>query len=187
VLALDYALAGLGLGAIAALSGVGLLVTYRATGVFNVAHGRGRDGRRVLVLAADGRMGPAGLAVGDPRASAGSPPAFGVVAERVVFPSAATTFSPPPAESLVATIGILVLLLGIAYAVWGTQTRHPTSLFLAAGLASGLAHVARRRIRRPSRGCPSALRVLGWRYGSPRSVRRSVRSSTGVTSPSCPG
>ena len=39
MLALDYALAGLALGAIAALSGVGLLITYRATGVFNIAHG----------------------------------------------------------------------------------------------------------------------------------------------------
>src|SRR4051794_41352469 len=39
MLAVDYALVGLGLGAVAALSGVGLLVTYRATGVFNVAHG----------------------------------------------------------------------------------------------------------------------------------------------------
>ena len=39
MLELDYALAGLALGAIAALSGVGLLITYRATGVFNIAHG----------------------------------------------------------------------------------------------------------------------------------------------------
>ena len=39
MLALDYAFAGLGLGAIAALSGVGLLITYRATGVFNIGHG----------------------------------------------------------------------------------------------------------------------------------------------------
>ena len=39
MLAGDYALVGLGLGAIAALSGVGLLITYRSTGVFNVGHG----------------------------------------------------------------------------------------------------------------------------------------------------
>ena len=39
MLALDYLFAGLALGAVAALSGVGMLVTYRATGVFNMAHG----------------------------------------------------------------------------------------------------------------------------------------------------
>ncbi|HMC71742.1 MAG TPA: hypothetical protein VKJ07_21470, partial [Mycobacteriales bacterium] len=55
-------------------------------------------------------------------------PAFGVLLERVVFRPLQRRFA-SPAEALVATIGILVLLLGIAYAVWGQQTRHPTSLF----------------------------------------------------------
>ena len=36
---LELALAGLGVGAIAALSGLGLLATYRLTGVFNLAFG----------------------------------------------------------------------------------------------------------------------------------------------------
>ncbi|HEX2785912.1 MAG TPA: ABC transporter permease, partial [Ilumatobacteraceae bacterium] len=35
----DLALAGLGIGAVAALAGLGLFVTYRATGVFNIAFG----------------------------------------------------------------------------------------------------------------------------------------------------
>ena len=39
MLALELAAAGLAFGSIAALSGLGLLITYRATGVFNLAHG----------------------------------------------------------------------------------------------------------------------------------------------------
>src|SRR4051812_40174829 len=55
-------------------------------------------------------------------------PAFGMLLERVVFRPLQRRFA-SPAESLGATIGILVLLLGIAYAGWGQQTRHPPSLF----------------------------------------------------------
>ena len=39
MLTLELALAGLGIGSIAALAGLGLLVTYRLTGVFNLAFG----------------------------------------------------------------------------------------------------------------------------------------------------
>src|SRR5436305_4103941 len=127
MLAVDYGLVGLGLGAIAALSGVGLLVTYRATGVFNVAHGA------VAMIAAylfwqlaDGWGLPAWLAA--VLVLFVFAPAFGAVVERVVFRPLQRRFA-SPAESLVATIGILVLLLGVAYAVWGQQARHPTSLF----------------------------------------------------------
>ena len=127
MLAVDYALVGLGLGAIAALSGVGLLITYRATGVFNVGHGA------VAMLAAylfwqlaDAWSVPTWVAA--PLVLFVFAPAFGVLLERVVFRPLQRRFA-SPAEALVATIGILVLLLGIAYAVWGQQTRHPTSLF----------------------------------------------------------
>jgi branched-chain amino acid transport system permease protein len=127
VLAVDYALVGLGLGAIAALSGVGLLVTYRATGVFNVAHGA------VAMVSAylfwqltDEWSLPVWISA--PLVLFVFAPAFGVLLERVVFRPLQRRFA-SPAEALVATIGILVLLLGIAYAVWGQQTRHPSSLF----------------------------------------------------------
>jgi branched-chain amino acid transport system permease protein len=55
-------------------------------------------------------------------------PAFGVLLERVVFRPLQRR-SATAAESLVATIGTLVLLLGIGYVVWGSQARHPTPLF----------------------------------------------------------
>jgi branched-chain amino acid transport system permease protein len=127
VLAVDYALAGLGLGAIAALSGVGLLVTYRATGVFNVAHGAVAMVAAYLFWQLADQWGlPVPLAA--LLVLVVFAPAFGVALERVVFRPLQRRYA-SPAESLVATIGILVLLLGIAYAVWGQQTRHPSSLF----------------------------------------------------------
>ena len=39
MLVLDLGIAGIGIGAVAALAGLGLLVTYRLTGVFNLALG----------------------------------------------------------------------------------------------------------------------------------------------------
>jgi branched-chain amino acid transport system permease protein len=135
VLPLDYALAGLGLGAVAALSGVGLLITYRATGVFNVSHGA------VAMIAAylfwqftDVWSMPTWLAA--VLVLFVFAPAFGALLERIVFRPLQRRFA-SPAESLVATIGILVLLLGVAYAVWGHQVRHPSSLFPARVLHPG--------------------------------------------------
>jgi branched-chain amino acid transport system permease protein len=127
VLAVDYALVGLGLGAIAALSGVGLLITYRATGVFNVAHGAiAMVSAYLFWQLADEWSLPVWLAA--PLVLFVFAPGFGVLLERIVFRPLQRRFA-SPAEALVATIGILVLLLGVAYAVWGQQTRHPTSLF----------------------------------------------------------
>jgi branched-chain amino acid transport system permease protein len=127
VLALDYLFAGLALGAVAALSGVGMLVTYRATGVFNMAHGA------IAMLAAyfywqltDEWGLPTWLSA--LIVLLGFAPAFGALAERVVFRPLQRRFA-SPAESLVATIGILVLLFGAAHVIWGSQARHPTSLF----------------------------------------------------------
>jgi branched-chain amino acid transport system permease protein len=127
MLALNYALAGLGLGAIAALSGVGLLVTYRATGVFNVAHGAVAMMAAYLFWELTDQWGT-------PRWVAAAlilmvvAPAFGVALERVVFRPLQRR-SATAAESLVATIGLLVLLVGLAFVLWGAQFRHPSSLF----------------------------------------------------------
>lgn len=127
MLALNYALAGLGLGAIAALSGVGLLITYRATGVFNIAHGAIAMMAAYFFWQLTDQWGLSSwlsalivLVV--------AAPAFGVLLERYIFrPLQRRQAS--PAESLVATIGLLVLLLGVAFVLWGAQARHPTSLF----------------------------------------------------------
>src|SRR5882757_4055396 len=119
MLAVDYGLVGLGLGAIAALSGVGLLITYRATGVFNIAHGAIAMIAAYLFWQFTDQWGmpvwPAAALVLCVFA-----PGLGVVLERLVFRPLHRR-SATAAESLVATIGLLVLLVGIAYVVWGAQ------------------------------------------------------------------
>jgi branched-chain amino acid transport system permease protein len=127
VLALDYALAGLALGAIAALSGVGMLVTYRMTGVFNMAHGAIAMIAAYVFWQLTDEWGmplwlSALLVLGV------GAPLFGMGLERSIFRPLQRRGA-GPAESLVATIGLLVLLLGVAYVVWGPQARHPSSLF----------------------------------------------------------
>jgi branched-chain amino acid transport system permease protein len=127
VLALNYALAGLGLGAIAALSGVGILLTYRATGVFNVAHGAIAMIAAYLFWQLTDQWGvPVWIAAA--LVLLVFAPGLGIALERVVFRPLHRR-SATAAESLVATIGLLVLLVGIAYVVWGAQARHPASLF----------------------------------------------------------
>jgi len=127
VLALNYALAGLGLGAIAALSGVGLLITYRATGVFNIAHGATAMMAAYLFWLLTDQWGlPVWASAVIVLAVAA--PAFGALLERAVFRPLQRRHA-SPAESLVATIGLLVLLLGIAFVIWGAQPRRPSSLF----------------------------------------------------------
>jgi branched-chain amino acid transport system permease protein len=126
VLALNYAFAGIALGAIAALSGVGLIVTYRATGVFNIAQGA------IAMMSAylfwefvDVWHVP--MVIAAIIVLLGFAPALGVLVQRVVFrPLQRRNAS--PAESLVATIGLTVLLIGIAYEVWGSQAQNAVSL-----------------------------------------------------------
>jgi branched-chain amino acid transport system permease protein len=126
VLALNYAFAGLTLGAIAALSGVGLIITYRATGVFNIAQG-------AIAMISAYLFWQLVHVWNVPTALAavivlfGFAPAFGVLVQRIVFrPLQRREAS--AAESLVATIGLTVLLIGIAYKVWGPQAQTAVNL-----------------------------------------------------------
>ncbi len=137
MLPLDYALAGIGLGSIAALSGIGLLVTYRATGVFNVAHGAVAMITAYVVWEAV-EVWHLPVAVAAPLAVLVFAPALGLLAERVVFRPLQRAGA-SPARSLVAALGLLVLLVGIAYAVWGPQARHVPSLLPTQALHAGSA------------------------------------------------
>ncbi|MFL6239721.1 MAG: ABC transporter permease [Actinomycetes bacterium] len=114
------ALTGLGTGAISALSGMGLVLTYRATGVFNFAQGAIAMTvayvyfelvvRNSLPTWAGGLI--AIVVVG---------PGIGLLVERLVFRPlerrAATT-----SEKLVATLGLTVLLIGLASAIFTLQS-----------------------------------------------------------------
>jgi branched-chain amino acid transport system permease protein len=126
VLALNYAFAGLALGAIAALSGVGLIITYRATGVFNIAQGAiAMISAYVFWEAVEVWHVPTVVAA--IVVLFGFAPAVGVLVQRVVFRPLQRR-SASPAESLVATIGLTVLLIGIAYEVWGSQAQTAINL-----------------------------------------------------------
>ena len=121
MLVLDLGIAGIGIGAVAALAGLGLLVTYRLTGVFNLALGA------VAMLSAyllwwmvrvlHWPVGVAALIVLGLVC-----PAIGLVLDRFVFrPLQERQAS--PAELLTAAVGVFVLLVGTAFAVWGGQAR----------------------------------------------------------------
>ncbi|UGQ10200.1 ABC transporter permease [Yinghuangia sp. ASG 101] len=125
---LDLALAGLAVGAIAALAAVGLITSYRATGVFNLGFGGLAMVTAYLLWQQVHVWGwpvvPSALL--DVLVVA---PAFGLLLERFVFRGLGRRGA-GPAETLAASLGVLVLLLGIAILVWGTASRlDPPALF----------------------------------------------------------
>ena len=121
MLTLELALAGLGIGSIAGLSGLGLLVTYRLTGVFNLAFGAIAMGVAYL-LWQEVRIWHWPLALAALFDLVVVCPAFGVLIERLVFRPLQRRVA-TPAERLVASLGVLIVLLGAATLTWGAQAR----------------------------------------------------------------
>lgn len=114
---LQLTLAGITSGAIAALSGLGLVLTYRATGVFNFAHGAvAMFVAYCLWQLVVGWGWPLWAAA--PVAVLVIAPLLGVVLERFVFrpleTRGASTY-----DKLVATLGVFVVLVGLAVTIWG--------------------------------------------------------------------
>ncbi|MCZ0979144.1 hypothetical protein O1L60_08205 [Streptomyces diastatochromogenes] len=112
----ELTLAGLAVGSAAALTGIGLVVTHRATGVLNLAHGA-----VAMVCAYVLRQ----LVVGW-----GWPLPLGALVTLLLFAPPSGSRSTPvssapgaprsnPARTLVATIGVFVLLVGGAVLLWG--------------------------------------------------------------------
>ncbi|WP_234469469.1 ABC transporter [Streptomyces sp. MBT62] len=117
----DLTLAGLSVGSAAALTGIGLIVTYRATGVLNFAHGA-----VAMVCAYALRQCVVGwgwpLWLGAVMTLLFLAPAVGVALERFVF-RPLSVLGGDPAQTLVASIGVFVLLVGGAVLVWGQGAR----------------------------------------------------------------
>ncbi|WP_326795124.1 ATP-binding cassette domain-containing protein [Streptomyces sp. NBC_01808] len=117
----ELTLAGLAVGSAAALSGIGVVVTYRATGVLNLAHGA-----VAMVTAYVVRQ----LAVGWnwPLWAAAAvsllvvAPGIGLLMGRFVFRPLSVLQS-GGAQALVASLGVFVLLMGAAGLLWGTGAR----------------------------------------------------------------
>jgi branched-chain amino acid transport system permease protein len=120
VTAVDLALAGLGVGAIAALAGLGLLVTYRVTGVFNLAFGAIAALAAELLRHAVREWGlptlPSAVAI-----VVVVCPALGVLVSALVFRPLERRRA-GTAESLVASLGVFVVVVGLIAVVWGTQS-----------------------------------------------------------------
>ncbi|PBC64735.1 ABC transporter [Streptomyces sp. Tue6028] len=153
----DLTLAGLSVGSAAALTGVGLIVTHRATGVLNFAHGAVAMVCAFLLRQFTVEWGWP-LALGTAVTLLVVAPAIGVALERFVFRPLAV-LGGDPAQTLVASIGVFVLLVGGAALVWGTGARAdaPTvvsadpwgQLAVALALAAGVGAVLRSPRGRP--------------------------------------
>ncbi|NEB02135.1 ATP-binding cassette domain-containing protein [Streptomyces sp. SID13726] len=117
----DLTLAGLSVGSAAALTGIGLIVTYRATGVLNFAHG-------AIAMVCAYTLRQCVVEWGWPLWAGAAAtllvlaPGLGVVLERLVF-RPLSVLGDDPVRTLVASIGVFVLLVGGAALVWGQGAR----------------------------------------------------------------
>ncbi|MFK4069092.1 ATP-binding cassette domain-containing protein [Streptomyces sp. NPDC029674] len=129
-LSYDLTLAGLSVGSAAALTGIGLIVTHRATGVLNFAHGA-----IAMLCAYVLRQLTADWHWPLPLAAAVTllvvAPAIGLLLDRAVFRPLAV-LGGDPAQTLVASIGVFVLLVGGAALLWGPGARDDAPELLSA-------------------------------------------------------
>ncbi|MEU4203037.1 ATP-binding cassette domain-containing protein [Streptomyces sp. NPDC045456] len=187
-LSYDLTLAGLAVGSAAALTGIGLIVTYRATGVLNFAHGA-----VAMVCAYVLRQLVVGWNWPLPPAAAVTlllvAPGIGLALDRAVFRPLSLRGT-GPARTLVASLGVFVLLVGAAGLLWGPGARADAPALLpddpwvqlatAVILAAGVAAVTRwtrfgRALRAVVDNRPLAVlsgidadrvAAAGWAFGS---------------------
>ncbi|GHC82191.1 branched-chain amino acid ABC transporter permease/ATP-binding protein [Streptomyces violaceochromogenes] len=148
----DLTLAGLSVGSAAALTGIGLIVTYRATGVLNFAHGAIAMVCAYVLRQCVVEWGWP-LWLGAVVTLLVLAPGLGVVLERFVFRPLAV-LGGDPAQTLVASIGVFVLLVGGAALLWGQGARDDApvlvpdepwgQLAVVLVLAAGVAAMVRR-------------------------------------------
>src|SRR4051812_14895398 len=125
------AITGIGPGASAALSGMGIILTYRATGVFNFAQGTIATFVGYIYWEMTDKHGvPAPVAALIAILIVG--PAVGLLLEILVF-RRLDRRGASTSEKLVATLGLTVLILGICVSIWSGQTRFASSFLPLAG------------------------------------------------------
>ena len=122
---LSFLLPGIPYGCAYALMAVGLVLTYRASGVFNLAFGAQAYVSAVIFSIAvhDGWPGWAAFVVAVLFAS----PAIGLAMERFLFRYTRTS---GPLVKLVPALGILIAIPSVTQMIIGTATRLPSSLVL---------------------------------------------------------
>ncbi len=126
----DLTLAGLSIGSAAALTGIGLIVTHRATGVLNFAHG-------AIAMVCAYLLWQLTVEWDWPLPLAAAltllvvAPGIGMALERFVFRPLSVLGS-DPAQTLVASIGVFVLLVGGAALMWGPGARSDAPTLVSA-------------------------------------------------------
>jgi branched-chain amino acid transport system permease protein len=119
--------AGLSIGAVAALGGTGLVVAYRATGVFNFAFAGIATACAFVMYEFTTHDGvPVWLSLVMVVLIVG--PGIGVLMDFIVF-RPLDRRSAGTAERLVANLGVLILLLGIGGVIYGENTYQPKNIF----------------------------------------------------------
>jgi branched-chain amino acid transport system permease protein len=121
VIWIQLVLVGIATGAVYALAGMGLVLTYKATGIFNFAYG----GIAMICAYLYWQMHsqwdwPTLIAA--PIALLVIGPGIGVLLERVVFRPLARKGA-STAEKLVATLGVFLLCLGLGFKIWTGTVR----------------------------------------------------------------
>jgi branched-subunit amino acid ABC-type transport system permease component len=120
-----FLVAGLASGSVYALAALGIVVTYRVSGVFNFAHGAVAVVGAFAFYSLRTDLGlptvPALLVV-----VAGVGPALGLVIDRLLL---RRLTGAAPASYVVASLGLLVALQGLVLAVYGAETRNAPTIF----------------------------------------------------------
>jgi len=122
---LQYTVLGVVYGAVYAVAASGLVVTYSTSGVFNFAHGAvGMVAAFTYWELTQDHHVPVLLAL--VLVLLVLAPVMGIVIERVLM---RRLFGASTERSLMVTLGLLVILLGIASKIWGGQTERSLPFF----------------------------------------------------------
>jgi branched-subunit amino acid ABC-type transport system permease component len=133
-----FVITGLTTGSLYGIAAMGLVLTYKTSGIFNFAHGAVAAGAAYIFYELNTRNGvPWPLAV--LLVIFVVAPLFGVVIERIARGLA----DAPPAAKIVATVGLLLVFQGTATAIFGAAAINfpqflPTHTYRFAGLNLGV-------------------------------------------------
>jgi len=114
-------LAGIFAGSVYAIGGTGIVLTYKATGVFNLAHFTIGLFGAYMLWQMNGVWGLP-LWISAPIVLLVIGPGIGVLLERLVFRSLQRRRA-STSEKLVANLGVLVIFLGLVYVIWGAKVQ----------------------------------------------------------------
>lgn len=133
---ITFGVLGLAAGSVYGLAGAGLVLTYKTSGIFNFAHGAVAAGVAYLFFELHQQGGmPWPLAVIVCLAVAG--PVLGLLLERL----ARALVGISPAMTIVATVGLMLTIQGIATARYGSEARHARPFLPDAGVSISGARV----------------------------------------------